>query len=108
MKTAYVLNIPLTHGEVSVVMSDHAEKTLQHSAKLASSIHKSGLGVLLINCGVSDKRFRETAPKPDVKVIATRDQDGEGFDFHIKGMPSGYLKFPDDEDPETVKKRPHI
>ncbi|MDP4236205.1 MAG: hypothetical protein Q8919_07160 [Bacteroidota bacterium] len=51
-------NIPFLPGELTIVTSDHAEATMQHSARLADSFCKAGLNVLVINCGMSDRRFR--------------------------------------------------
>jgi hypothetical protein len=58
-EAAYIKNIAIRHGEISIVTSDHAEATMRHSSKLAASIQQIGVGVLLINCGMSDRRFRE-------------------------------------------------
>ena len=61
VKTVFVKNIPMAHGEVSVVLADNAEQLMQHSCRLAETIKQYGLGVLLINCGMSDRRFRKHA-----------------------------------------------
>ncbi len=61
MKCTYVNNVPLAHGRVTVVMSDNGDKVMAHSCKLAGSIKTAGIGVLLINCGMSDRSFREHA-----------------------------------------------
>jgi hypothetical protein len=58
-KASYINSIPFRHGEITVVTSDHAEATMQHSARLANSVKETGLNVLAINCGMSDRRFRE-------------------------------------------------
>ncbi len=65
MKNTYVNNIPVAHGELSIVMSDNAEKVMKHSSALAKKIKDAGVGVLLINCGMSNKRFREHAGYPE-------------------------------------------
>lgn len=104
MNTAYVNNVPICHGEITVIVSDHAEKTIHHSCKLAETIQKAGVSTLLINCGVSAQRFREAAPKPDVTII----QGEDGPSIRIDGMPHEYYKFPDDENPEVVRARPHM
>jgi hypothetical protein len=57
-KTNYIINVPLVHGEITVVTADHAEDTMRHSARLANAIKDTGLNVLAINCGMSDKRYR--------------------------------------------------
>jgi hypothetical protein len=36
---------------------------MRHSCKLAATLHKAGMGVLLVNCGMSPQRFREYAPE---------------------------------------------
>ncbi len=68
VETSFVNNIPLAHGEITVAMADNAEDIMQHSCKLAASINAYGIATLLINCGVSDQRFRRCAPKTDVKL----------------------------------------
>jgi hypothetical protein len=65
MKTPYVNNIPLAHGEISIVLSDHAEKVMRHSCALGQSLKKTGINTLLINCGMSNKRFRSHAGYPE-------------------------------------------
>src|SRR5689334_22015071 len=57
-KKNYIINVPLVHGEITVVTADHAEDTMRHSARLANAIKDAGLNVLAINCGMSDKRYR--------------------------------------------------
>jgi len=56
---AYINNVPIRHGEVTVITSDNAVATMKHSSLLACSTQKAGVPVLLVNCGMSDKRFRE-------------------------------------------------
>lgn len=58
-KRAYVNQVPIRHGEVTVVTSTNATATMKHSSRLACSTQAAGVPVLLINCGMSDKRFRE-------------------------------------------------
>ncbi|MFI5262897.1 MAG: hypothetical protein ACHQM6_00120 [Candidatus Kapaibacterium sp.] len=69
MKLNYVNNIPLAHGEVTVVISNNASSVAKHSWELAAGIQKVGMGVLLINCGMSKGRFNEfeetTLPQPN-------------------------------------------
>jgi hypothetical protein len=61
VKTAYLKNIPIAHGEISVVLANDAEQLMKHSCELAESIKQTGIGVLIINCGMSDSRFRNHA-----------------------------------------------
>jgi hypothetical protein len=49
----------MAHGELSVVLSKSAENMLVHSTKLASDIRTLGIGTLIVNCGVSERRFAE-------------------------------------------------
>jgi len=56
---SYINSIPLRHGEVTVVTSGNAVRTMQHCTRLASDAQKTGLPVLLVNCGMSDARFKE-------------------------------------------------
>src|SRR6187402_1308994 len=55
----HILNVPLEHGEISVVLADNAEEMLQHSAKFATDCSNLGVGVMLVNCGLSERRFNE-------------------------------------------------
>jgi len=61
MNTTYVNNIPLTHGEVSVIMSDSVTESAKHAASLAREIQSHGVNVLVLNCAMSDQRFRYIA-----------------------------------------------
>ena len=94
VKTSFVNNIPLAHGEITVVMGDHAEQVLQHSCKLAEQVYKAGVGVLLVNCGVSDRRFRAAAPDSNVLVYPT----DEGLEIYIDGLLNK----------ETINTKPHL
>jgi hypothetical protein len=59
MKITHVNSVPLAHGELSIVLSESAENMLAHSTKLASDIRNLGVGTLIVNCGVSERRFHE-------------------------------------------------
>ena len=56
---SYVNHIPLRNGEVTIVTSDSAEASMVHSCRFAAETQKAGVGTLVINCALSDKRFRE-------------------------------------------------
>lgn len=85
----YVNNVPLAHGELSIVLSDNAEKIMQHSHNLAATVQEGGVGVLLINCGISERRFREHAGYPEgtkaphymIRTSYRGDLIGEGADI---------------------------
>ncbi len=74
VKTVYIKNIPVAHGEISVVLADDAEKLMRHSCQVGEQIKRAGLGVLLINCGMSDRRFRNHARE------ATTALEGQPFE----------------------------
>jgi len=61
MNTTYVNNIPITHGEVSVIMSDSVTESAKHAASLAKEIQSHGVNVLVLNCAMSDQRFNYIA-----------------------------------------------
>jgi hypothetical protein len=65
ISVAYVNNVPMAQGELSIVLSDNAEKVMRHSSALAKKIQDIGANVLLINCGMSNRRFREHAGYPE-------------------------------------------
>jgi hypothetical protein len=58
-KCAYLNNIPINHGEMTVITSGSAEDIMAHSARTAAGAQKAGMSVLLINCGMSKNRFME-------------------------------------------------
>ena len=68
MKNSYLNNVPVTHGEVTVVISDNAESLMKHSCKLANSASDAGIGTMLINCGMSERRFRKHLGYPETKA----------------------------------------
>jgi hypothetical protein len=97
LKPQYVNNVPFLDGELTIVTSDHAEASMRHSSRLANSFRKAGLNVLVINCGMSDRRFRshyydaygeDTYTRPMVVLKTSRMGnvigDREGFDQIIR------------------------
>jgi hypothetical protein len=96
-KPQYVNNVPFLDGELTVVTSDHAEASMRHSSRLADSFRKIGLSSLVINCGLSDRRFRshyynthgeDTFKKPMMLLHTSRVGnvigDREGIDQMIR------------------------
>ncbi|HEY6171530.1 MAG TPA: hypothetical protein VIX80_04635 [Candidatus Kapabacteria bacterium] len=61
MKTthSYINNVPINQGELTVIVADTADDMLYHSSKLATDTFALGLGVVLINCGITRTRFNE-------------------------------------------------
>jgi hypothetical protein len=55
----YINNVPVVSGEITIVTSDHAKATMIHASRLAYDSKKIGLDTLIINCGMSDKRFHD-------------------------------------------------
>ena len=56
---AYVNHVPLRDGEVTIVTSVSAEASMVHSCRLGADMQKAGVPTLILNCAISDKRFRE-------------------------------------------------
>lgn len=56
---AHVKSTPIAEGEISVVISDDAEDMMRHAADVAITSQKAGAGVMLVNCGMSVRRFNE-------------------------------------------------
>lgn len=56
---AHVKSTPIAEGEISVVISDDAEDMMRHAADVAITTQKAGAGVMLVNCGMSVRRFNE-------------------------------------------------
>jgi hypothetical protein len=55
----YINNVPVASGEITIVTSDHAKATMIHASRLAYDSRKLGLDTLIINCGLSHKKFGE-------------------------------------------------
>jgi hypothetical protein len=60
MKT-FINNIPIETGEITVLMHEHAETITHHACQTAQVIRQHDLGVLVINCATSKRRFERTA-----------------------------------------------
>jgi len=67
----------MAHGEITIVKSDHAEKLMKGSHELAAEIQRVGMGVLLINCGMSDRRFREYSEPAKLKAKSEKLKRGK-------------------------------
>jgi hypothetical protein len=104
LNTQYINNVPFLPGELTIVTSDHAEATLQHSSRVANSFRTAGLNTLVINCGMSDRRFRnhyydtygeDTFTKPMVILKTSRCGnvvgDREGFDQILREAKIGVV-----------------
>lgn len=61
MKTTHthINNVPISQGELTVIVADTVDDMLHHSARLATDSHSLGLGVVLVNCGITRARFNE-------------------------------------------------
>jgi hypothetical protein len=57
----YIDNVPSETGEITVLMHEHADTVTHHACKTAQAIRQHNLGVLLINCATSKRRFEHTA-----------------------------------------------
>jgi len=49
----------LRDGEVTIVTSVSAEASMVHSCRFGADMQKAGVPTLILNCAISDKRFRE-------------------------------------------------
>lgn len=54
---SHINSVPVAQGEISVVLSDDAEDMMRHAADVALASQRAGAGVILINCGMSVRRF---------------------------------------------------
>lgn len=54
---SHINSVPVAQGEISVVLSDDAEDMMRHAASVALATKRAGAGVMLINCGMSTRRF---------------------------------------------------
>lgn len=56
---SYINNVPIRQGEVTIVTSESAEASMVHSCRFGDSTAKAGVSTLILNCAMSDKRFKE-------------------------------------------------
>jgi hypothetical protein len=59
MKFTNYHGVAAAAGEISVVMSNDAEQMVRHCAALAAEIQRKGVGSMVINCGITERRFNE-------------------------------------------------
>jgi hypothetical protein len=78
---AYYLNVPMRHGELTVVKNDHAEEAMRHSFRLAKEIHDSGIGVMLINCGMSARQESEKSPRLVIHTATRGNLEEDRYDI---------------------------
>jgi hypothetical protein len=64
MPTTYLKNVPIEHGEMTMVLGKSAEEVMQHAWRLAVECQQLGVGVMLINTGISKRRFTLADPRP--------------------------------------------
>jgi hypothetical protein len=63
--TTHIRNVPLAHGELSLVVAKSAEEATDHSWEIAAACQQLGVGVLLVNTGISKRRFTMADPRRD-------------------------------------------
>src|SRR5690348_11056114 len=73
MKTTRIYNIPVTEGEVTIVRTLAAADVMKHSCRFAQASRKTGSGVLIVNTGLSKRRFKEAACEAGIEVNQVRD-----------------------------------
>jgi hypothetical protein len=72
-QTTHINNIPLAHGELSIVMSKSVDEAMHHSWELATECQRLGVGVMLINTGISKRRFTLADPRTHSTNPSARD-----------------------------------
>src|ERR1043165_9588968 len=75
MNSGMVKNIPVTEGEVTIIKAENASEVMEHSCDLASAIRSAGVGVMVINTGLSLRRFKEAATRSGIEWQAVRDSN---------------------------------
>ncbi len=75
MNNGMVKNIPVTEGEVTIVKAENASDVMEHSCQLAAEIRSAGVGVLVVNTGLSARRFKEAATRSGIEWEAVRDSN---------------------------------
>lgn len=56
---SHINNVPISQGELTVIVADTADDMLRHSSQLAADTYALGIGVAVINCGITRTRFNE-------------------------------------------------
>jgi hypothetical protein len=85
MKTT-INNIKIAQGEVSVVMSDLSADIVRHSCQTAKVLRDRGVNTLVLNCAVSNKRFRAVADT----IVHPKSYHGN-TNLHIRSVVQGNL-----------------
>jgi hypothetical protein len=75
MNYGMVKNIPITEGEITIVKAEDAAEIMEHSCGLAAEIRKEGVGVMVINTGLSPRRFKAAAIKSGIECGEVRDSN---------------------------------
>ncbi|HET9137060.1 MAG TPA: hypothetical protein VFO76_10515 [Candidatus Kapabacteria bacterium] len=75
MKRGVVCNIPVTEGEITIVKAETAGEIMKHSCEVAMASRSAGAGVLVINTGLSKRRFKEAATGAGIEWSDTRNTD---------------------------------
>src|ERR1043165_3961059 len=73
MKTDIICVVPVTAGELTIVMADYAGDVMKHCCDVARSARDGGAGVLVINTRLSKRRFKEAATEAGIEVSPVRD-----------------------------------
>ena len=73
MKTGRIYNIPVTEGELTIVRTLNAADVMKHSCRFAVASRKAGAGVLIVNTGLSKRRFKEAAIESGIEINDVRD-----------------------------------
>src|SRR5687767_12494525 len=85
MKTT-INNIKIAQGEVSVVMSELSADIVRHSCQTAKTLRDRGVSTMLLNCAVSNQRFRSAADT----IVRPRSYQGK-TNLHIRSVIQGNL-----------------
>ncbi|HET9136817.1 MAG TPA: hypothetical protein VFO76_09275 [Candidatus Kapabacteria bacterium] len=73
MKTTRIYNVPVTDGEITIVRTLAAADVMKHSCGFAQALRKKGSGVLIVNTGLSKRRFKEAACEAGIEVNQVRE-----------------------------------
>lgn len=73
MKNGHICNVPVTEGELTIITAAGAAEIMKHSCELAVASRKAGAGILIINTGLSKRRFKEAATEAGIEVSPVRD-----------------------------------
>jgi hypothetical protein len=73
IKNGKICNIPVSEGELTIIRAAQAAEIMKHSCEVAKAARAAGAGVLIINTGLSKRRFKAAAADVGIELSPVRD-----------------------------------